>query len=166
MPQLDFSSYYSQIFWLIIFFGITYFVLAKILLPNIREIFRIRAERISSDLGLAERLKQEAEKSRQSYNHILEEARYKARQSLVDSAEKMRLMALDEYAKIEKQISSEMKASENTIRKSYIEFKDTLLPVSARIVTSFVKKVANVEVSEQTISGIIAEKRKERDNVK
>jgi F0F1-type ATP synthase membrane subunit b/b' len=42
LPQLDFSTYGSQIFWLIVTFSILYFSLSKVFLPNIISLIKKR----------------------------------------------------------------------------------------------------------------------------
>jgi len=42
LPQLDFATYDSQIFWLIITFSILYFSISKVFLPNIVNLIKNR----------------------------------------------------------------------------------------------------------------------------
>ncbi len=49
MPQFDFSTFSSQIFWLLICFGIFYFCVSKIIIPRIASILDIRDNEINKD---------------------------------------------------------------------------------------------------------------------
>ena len=56
MPQLEVSTYISQIFWLIVSFGLLYYLLSRKALPKVAEILETRADRVRSDLDEAQRL--------------------------------------------------------------------------------------------------------------
>jgi F-type H+-transporting ATPase subunit b len=62
MPQFDFTTFTSQIFWFALCFGILYIAAAKIILPRISEIINSRKNIVDSDLNLAVKLDQEIEK--------------------------------------------------------------------------------------------------------
>ena len=62
MPQLEqISTYLSQIFWMVLTFGVLYFIMWKSALPRITIVLQERQEHIENDLQKAESVKQEAE---------------------------------------------------------------------------------------------------------
>ena len=56
MPQINQLSYLfsSQLFWLIVVFGIIYFVIAGTMLPKVRSVVDGRSERIAEEIERAE----------------------------------------------------------------------------------------------------------------
>lgn len=78
LPQFDFSTWGSQIFWLIVTFGVLYFVLSKFILPALSAGITERSDRIADDLDAAARMQREAEKAEADYNKSLADARAKA----------------------------------------------------------------------------------------
>lgn len=64
MPQLDFTSFVSQIFWLFIVFLSIYFLIAKIFTPNIRNIILYRQSVLKSSRDEASRIKELSEQLR------------------------------------------------------------------------------------------------------
>ena len=78
LPQLDFSTWSSQIFWLVITFGLLYFVLAKFILPRIGQGINERSDRIADDLDAASRMQQEAEQAVADYERTVSQAKAKA----------------------------------------------------------------------------------------
>lgn len=56
LPQLDTSWYSSQIFWLLLVFGLLYFVVGKIIAPKIGGVIESRQAKIDNDLARAEQL--------------------------------------------------------------------------------------------------------------
>mgnify|MGYP000106084830 CR=1 FL=1 len=78
LPQFDFSTWASQMFWLAIVFGCLYFVLATFILPRLRDGISTREDRIRDDLDNAENMQREAQEAEKAYNHALAAARAKA----------------------------------------------------------------------------------------
>ena len=73
MPQLDPSTFATQLVWLIITFLILYLILWKSALPRIASILQDRQERIDNDLEKAEKLKKEALKNKRENQERLRE---------------------------------------------------------------------------------------------
>lgn len=78
MPQLDLSTWTSQIFWLVLTFAVLYFALSRFILPGLRDTIGTRTDRIADDLDSATRMKQEAEEAEKAYETSLRDARAKA----------------------------------------------------------------------------------------
>lgn len=78
MPQLDFSTFPNQIFWLVVTLVIIYWLLSNISLPRIASILSERLGTITADIAAAEELKARAVEAEEAYNKALAEARAKA----------------------------------------------------------------------------------------
>jgi F-type H+-transporting ATPase subunit b len=78
MPQLDFSTFPNQIFWLIVTLAVIYLVLSRVALPRIGGTLANRKGTISADLAAAEELKQKAVAAEAAYNEALASARVEA----------------------------------------------------------------------------------------
>jgi F-type H+-transporting ATPase subunit b len=78
MPQLDFSTWPNQIFWLLVTLVVIYLVLTRIALPRIGGVLAERRGTIANDLATAEELKQKAVAAEKAYNDALAQARAEA----------------------------------------------------------------------------------------
>lgn len=78
MPQLDFSTFPNQIFWLVITLAVIYLLLNRIALPRIAGILADRQGTITGDLAAAEELKVRAMEAEEAYEKALAEARAQA----------------------------------------------------------------------------------------
>ena len=78
MPQLDFSTFGNQIFWLLLTLFVIYFVLSKIALPRIASVLAERQGTITNDITAAEELRTKAVEAEEAYNQALADARVKA----------------------------------------------------------------------------------------
>lgn len=78
MPQLDFSNWGSQVFWLVITLVVIYLVLSRIALPRIAAVLAERQGTITNDLAAAEDLKSKAKEAEAAYEKALVDARAEA----------------------------------------------------------------------------------------
>ena len=69
MPQIAqlAATYSSQIFWLLIFFGFTFFVVGRGMVPKVMETVAQRDKQISDDLLAAERARKQADEEEESW---------------------------------------------------------------------------------------------------
>ena len=78
MPQLDFSTFPNQIFWLVVTLVVTFLLLKLVVLPRVGGILAERKGAIASDLAAAEELKQKVVAAEKSYQDALVQARAEA----------------------------------------------------------------------------------------
>ncbi|NNE86487.1 MAG: F0F1 ATP synthase subunit B' [Silicimonas sp.] len=78
MPQLDFSTFPNQIFWLVVTLVVIYLVLSKVALPRIAAVLAERQGTITNDIAAAEELKQKAADAEAAYEKALADARSEA----------------------------------------------------------------------------------------
>lgn len=72
MPQFDIATYYSQIFWLIVTFGLLYIFVYKFITPKAEEIFNHRQTNIQDNITQADILTIEVEKLNKYYNEEID----------------------------------------------------------------------------------------------
>lgn len=147
MPQLDFSTYSSQLIWLVITFVILYVLMARLALPRIATALGNRQTRLEGDLTRAERVKTEAETVLAAYEKAMTDARVKA-QTLTGQA------AADvtaELAKREAAFAAELNTRTAEAEKRILATKDAALAetraVAAELTQTVLRKVAGVELS-------------------
>jgi F-type H+-transporting ATPase subunit b len=78
MPQLDPSTFGTQLFWLGICFVTLYLVMAVIVLPRIAGTLNARSSQLDDDLAEAEKLRAQAEAALAAYEEALADARSRA----------------------------------------------------------------------------------------
>jgi F-type H+-transporting ATPase subunit b len=77
-PPFDPATFASQIFWLIITFGLFYIFLKKVVMPRLAGILDTRSSRIFQDIDQANKLKSEADAAVAAYEQELAEAKANA----------------------------------------------------------------------------------------
>ena len=81
LPQLDTTTFASQLFWLLISFVVLYVVISRIAAPKIGGVIQDRANRIKGDLDSAAQAKRDSEAAMAGYDKALADARAKALKS-------------------------------------------------------------------------------------
>ena len=66
MPQLDFSTFPNQIFWLVVTIVVIYLILQRVALPRIASVLADRSASIQRDLDKAEDYKRSAEEAEEA----------------------------------------------------------------------------------------------------
>ena len=74
MPQLDTSTFTSQLFWLIVCFFSMLFIMSRFIVPRIADILEQRQRKIDGYLNKAHNIRLEAEESLKKYQDALAEA--------------------------------------------------------------------------------------------
>ena len=142
MPQLEqFDTYLSQIFWLLVTFGILYFTMSRVLIPRMVSILEARVFQVESDQRRAEETKLEAEEfgSRIAYmvsNAQMEGDRMRAEVSLLERGKTEKRLA-----EIERQIADKIAQSEMRLAEQHDQTLENAEKEIAEVVQKVLGKV-------------------------
>ncbi len=115
MPQLDPSSFSSQIFWLTICFIALYVLLARKLLPRVQSVLTLRADTINSDIEEARRMKADAELAKEHYEKALVHARARSQAMLSETQAEIAARAAKRQAELDGEIEKKVVQSQADI---------------------------------------------------
>ena len=115
MPQLDFSTFPNQIFWLVVALVAIYFILTKIALPRIATVLTDRQGAITNDIAAAEELKRKAHEAEEAYEKALADARAEAGRIAQAARDAMKADLDEAMARADAQIAEKTAESETRI---------------------------------------------------
>ena len=115
MPQLDFSTFGNQIFWLAVALVVIYLILSRVALPRIAAVLAERQGTITNDLAAAEDLKAKAVEAENAYNKALADARAEAQRIAAETRAEIQAGLDEAIAKADEQISAKAAESEKAI---------------------------------------------------
>jgi F-type H+-transporting ATPase subunit b len=115
MPQLDFSTFPNQIFWLVVTLVAIYLVVTKLAIPRIGSVLAERQSTIANDLATAEELKLQAEDSEIAYQKALAEARAEAQHIIAEARAEIQKDLDAANARAEAEIAARLSESEARI---------------------------------------------------
>jgi len=124
MPQLDFSTFGNQIFWLLVTLVVIYMILSRVALPRIGAVLAERQGTITNDIAAAENLKAKAVEAEAAYNKALADARVEANRIIAETKAEIQADLDKAIAKADAQIAAKTAEGEKAIaeiRESALE---------------------------------------------
>ncbi|MEM0948964.1 MAG: F0F1 ATP synthase subunit B' [Pseudomonadota bacterium] len=115
LPQLDFSTFPNQIFWLVITLVAIYLILSRVALPRIAGVLAERSGTITNDIAAAEELKLKAEEAEAAYDKALADARAEAQRIIAEAKAEMQAELDVATAKADAEIAAQTAESEARI---------------------------------------------------
>ncbi len=156
MPQLDVTTYPSQIFWLALIYGVLYYLLSRKGLPRLAEILEARQDRIAADLDRAAKLREEAEETLRRYEQLIAEAQERARQLLREAQEKLAAEYAERQAELERSLAERIAAAEKRIEESRRQALSRIGDVAAELVQIAAERLAAIRASREDAARIVA----------
>lgn len=147
MPQLDFSTFPNQIFWLVVSLVALYFIINRVAIPQIRGAIEDRDQVVSSDLEAAAELRAQAAEAEDAYNKALAEARADAQRIAAETRAEIQKVLDAATAKADAEIAARTAESEtriDEIRESATQnVTEVAAEVGAAIVAAIMPDVAD-----------------------
>ncbi|WP_421792450.1 F0F1 ATP synthase subunit B' [Hyphobacterium sp.] len=141
LPQLDISTWPGQIFWLLVTFGLLFFILSNSVLPKIAATIEDRRDRIADDWDAAEQNKRQAEQAAADYEKNLADARAKAHNIVATTRKEVEAEIAEGNREVEKQINSELDAAEERISAMRKDALSHLDDISSELADELVSKL-------------------------
>ena len=119
MPQLEqIDTFASQIFWLIVSFGVLYYMMARVVLPRIADIMAEREDRVAQDLARAQTLKLQSEQIMEEYEAALGEARAEAAIALKQATDEVSAEVASRQDEVTAKLNAKAAEAESRIDKA------------------------------------------------
>ena len=115
LPQMDFSTYPSQFFWLAISFGVLYWVMSSMILPRLGGAIEERRDRIADDFDQAAEFRRQAEEAEAAYNKALADARAKAQGIAAETRSAVEAEISEMQAEADEKAATDIAAAESRI---------------------------------------------------
>jgi len=157
MPQISqlADTYFSQVFWMLVFFGLTFFIVGRGMVPKVMATMADRNHRIAADLAAAEVGRAAAEAEQEAWFETEAQQRARAHE-LVSAAKHQAAQATytslaDASARIDAQVSA-AETRINDARKAALgEFE----VIAADVTQDISQRVAGLSVSADDARGAV-----------
>ncbi len=150
MPQLDFSVFPSQLFWLSISFFTMLFIMSKLIIPRIAEMINLRKEKIDNYLQKAAEIKEKAEKSLEKYHTALQEATNNANQSLQKTQQDLKNLMERKQADLSAELAVQIAEGEKKIaagkEKALQQVQEMSVELAAEVIKKLGLKVSTAQI--------------------
>ncbi|MBW8271404.1 F0F1 ATP synthase subunit B family protein [Caldovatus aquaticus] len=117
MPQLDFGNplMIAQVVWLLLIFGLLYFLMANHALPRVGEILEERRRRIAADLEAARAAKAEADAAAAAHREATLRARAEAQAAVANALQEAQAEAQRRAEALNARLAEQIAAAEARI---------------------------------------------------
>ena len=168
MPQLNPKFWFSQIFWLILSFGILFVILSKLILPKISKNLEVRKSQILENIESAEKQREESENKIKEYEKIIFESKNEAKNYFNKTREKILKDIDKKKAVLETEINEEILKVEKEISELKNKSPEKINKIAIETSSDLIKHLIGVDVNNSSISAIvedISKKIKEKNHV-
>ena len=164
MPQLNPEFWFSQIFWLIITFGIMFILLSKLVLPKISENLEVRKAQISENIEAAEKQREESDKKLKEYDQLIINSKNEAKNYFNKAREKILKDVDKKRENLEKEINEEINKAEKEILDLKNKSPEKIRKIAVETSSDLIKQLIGVEVNNSSISAIVDDLSKRNGN--
>ncbi|MFN3232425.1 MAG: ATP F0F1 synthase subunit B [Alphaproteobacteria bacterium] len=141
MPQLNSADWSTQLFWLVVTFGILYLIMSKIALPRVGDILRTREERIADDLDRAESLNREADGALAAYEQGLADARAKANEIAAETRSRIQAETEAHQTEAEARLAAQAAEAESRIADARADAMSNVSEIATGAAVAIVERL-------------------------
>lgn len=148
MPQIAqiAATYASQIFWLLVVFGLIYFGIGKAMLPKIQSTVDARDGKIASDIAAAQAARAEADRTEEAYRSAMDAARASALKATQEAKAAAGREAETRVKARDVELNALADAAEQRIAASRRDALSSIEDVAAEAAQEIVARVSGVTV--------------------
>lgn len=147
LPQMDITTFPSQLFWLVITFAILYIFMWRVVIPKLSTTIEERKDKISNDINEAEKFNSEATSILEKYEEQMSSASQSASDIISESKSQMNEYFENLKLENEKKIAEMIRNSQEMIKlrekDSINEVRNATLETVKEITIKYLDKIPN-----------------------
>ena len=147
LPQLDFTTWPTQIFWLVVSFALAYVLMSRIVTPRIASVLEERHTRLEDDMERARQAAQEAEDMRVTFEKALADARSEAADKTRETLANATQDAEKKNDAAAKRLATKIAKAETKIMESRAEALKELDDVASASAVDAAASLAGIKVT-------------------
>lgn len=152
MPQLDPAVWPTQLFWLVITFGVLYLIIWRVALPRIADVLEARQRKLDDDLKKATALKEEAERILAEYERMRANAQASAHAALQKAQDEMKAEAERQSHALADRLGKQTDEAEARIAAAKSAAIAGLEGTVSEVVAAATEKLIGVKAGEQEVA--------------
>lgn len=154
MPQLDFSTFIPQIFWLFVSLSILYLILSRYALPRVSDVIEERKDIIAHDIDEAKKFSLDSEKAVEDLNLRMSKAKSESQQIINNAIIEIKDKNEQKKDKIIIEINEEILDAEKEISgKKEIALKD-VTKISMELAKEMLENLSIGKVDTKKLSNL------------
>ncbi|WP_144095459.1 ATPase [Croceicoccus sediminis] len=149
MPQIEqlAATYSSQIFWLLLIFGLVFFIVGKGMVPKVMDTVALRDKQISDDLAAAEAARNKADAEEAAWRERENANRAEAQALIAKAKAEAAASTEKKLAAAQTGIDARLTEAEARIAEARASAAAEIEEVASEAAADIVKRLAGIEVS-------------------
>ena len=152
LPQLDLTTWPTQLFWLVVSFVVMYALMSTLVTPRIRSVLEDRQQRISNDLQKAREADTQVNEMRADYEASLAAARSEAAEKARDAVNQAKASAEKAEVVIATKLNRKLKSAETKLAKMRKGAMSNINEVAAEITAETVSQLTGMKPTKAAVS--------------
>ncbi|GAB4523999.1 MAG: F0F1 ATP synthase subunit B [Amphiplicatus sp.] len=158
LPQMDASTYPSQLFWLAVTFGFLYWIMTSFVLPRLGGVIEERRDRIADDFDQAAEFKRKAEEAEAAYEAALADAKARARAIAAETRESLNEELAELQREADARVAASLAAAEARIaamkEDAAAKVREAAAEVTRAIVEALIDETPTPEAVDSALNGV------------
>ena len=148
MPQITQLPFifFSQLFWLLLVFGIIFFGIGRGMLPKIQGTVDAREKKIAEDLERAQAARAGAEETEAAWRARMDAARVEAARLAQEAKQESAKATEAKVKKAADKIALKVESSEAKIREAFVSARSEIEAVAAEATRDMVQRLTGIQV--------------------
>ena len=157
MPQIAqiVDTYASQIFWLLIIFGLIYFGIGRSMLPKIESTVEARDAKIAGDLAAAEAARAKADETEEAYRLKMETARAESLKATQEAKAAAAIEAEKRVKAADAELAAKAAEADARLKAAQANALAGIEDVAAEAAQEIVAKVSGASVGRDEAAGAV-----------
>ena len=164
MPQLEITTYPSQIFWLVISFLLLYLIMSRIIIPRISSVIKSRETEIKNNIHISEQMYKDTEIINDEYEETKKNIENEARQIINHLKETTNKKITKSTELLKKRLEQKLEKNEQEIINKKKKALKEINKISLNLSEEILKKLTNKKkIKKNTLKHLIKKNLKEVD---
>jgi F-type H+-transporting ATPase subunit b len=159
MPQIAqiLETWSSQVFWLLVFFGLTYFIIGRFMVPKVMDTVSVRDKQIADDLAAAQAAQDGAEEQEEAWRTRENENRAAAQSVIAKAKAVSAAKSEKKIAAAQKRLDTKMADAEVAISAARASAMKEVEGVAAEATQDIVSRLAGTKVTKAVAKKAVKE---------
>ena len=164
MPQLEITTYPSQIFWLVVSFLILYLIMSRIIIPRISSVIKSRESEIKNNIHISEQMYKDTEIINNEYEETKKNIENEARGIINHLKETTSKKINNSTELLKKRLEQKLEKNEQEIINKKKKVLKEIKKISLNLSEEILKKLSNKKkLKKNTLKHLIKKNLKEVD---
>jgi F-type H+-transporting ATPase subunit b len=151
MALFNFNAFFSQIFWLAIFFIAQYYLLAKVVLPKFKVVFDKRVKHINEEIAIADNLTNKANKLKDEYEAKMIMAQDASVARMNSAVAESIGISVAQLAALEETLAKDMLKQELKLEKFCSTVRSELEDISLATAAMMIEKITHNKIDQKDL---------------